>query len=515
MVDIILATMSFEEVSLFTSSFEKPEGNKIVANPDSTYTLGLLYLHSYLESKGHSVRTCSLLSKDLNEDITNINNMISENVPDYIGFQVYSLNRVNTYRIIELLHKEYPMIQIVLGGVHATIMYEQLVEKYPYVIVVCGEGEITFFELVESNDLSTVDGIVFSMNGEVVVNPLRELIKNLDVLPFPKHSVVFEDYDTIKTTASVISSRGCHASCSFCVLNHNSKRVVRYRSVENVINELMYITSNYPQITRIFFQDDSFTANNKRVIEICKGIIDKNMNHIEYVCSARIKPFSKEMLPFLEKANFKVLCFGFETGNEELLRRCHKNITNNDVLKTMKILRKSPIEPVLFLIVGLPGETKDTINDTVNFIRRLQREARWLYFQEASIISVYPGTEIYEDMKKDGKIDDSFWLSDGTSPVYTVDNSLSELFELKKMLLDKVTLYPMTPIKFINQLPNSYNIIRYVSIKLYHKIGRMIKSKKHRINLVVRCYVYILMLFIKTRNFILWYIHKDDKSVFL
>jgi len=513
MANIVLATMSFEEVSLFTSSIEKPEGNKIVANNDSTYTLGLLYLHSYLESKGHNVKTCSLLSKNFEEDITNINNAINTKIPDYIGFKMYSLNRVNTYRMIEMLHRDYPSIQIVLGGVHATIMYEQLVEKYPYVIVVRGEGEITFLDLIEANDLSTVEGIAFFENGKVIINPLREPIKNLDVLPFPKHEVVFNDYESIKTTASVISSRGCYFSCSFCVLNPGQKRTVRYRSVKNIIDELIYITTNYPQITKIFFLDDSFTANNKRTIEICTEIINKNLNHIEYVCSARIKPFTKEMLPFLEKANFRSLCFGFESGNEELLKRCHKNITNNDVLKTMKILKNSPIEPVLFLIVGLPGETKHTIDDTICFIKKLQRKVRWLYFADASVISVYPGTEIYEDMKTAGKIDDSFWLSDETSPVYTVDNSLDELFIFKKRLLDQVTLYPLTPIKFINQIPNSYNIIRYVSIKLYHKFKRIRNAKKHRIGIIIRCYIYLLEMYIKTRNFLLWYISKTKEGI--
>lgn len=458
MVDmkIILASLGFEPISYTDADKKHPHGYKHVENSESFYALGLPYIHAYLESKGHNVVHINhpILDFDKSKDI--IENKILTFSPDYIGFSMVTQNRVNTYRMIEYIHEIYPKIKIIIGGIHVTIMYEQLIEKYPYVIAVIGEGEITFDEIMNTNNLYNVKGIAFYDKG-VIKTENRELIDNLDILPFPKHPV-----QDNRTLAIVLSSRGCTYSCSFCVLNPHSKRIQRMRSVKNVVDEIEYLIKFYPKLKSIFFADDAFMLNNDRVIEICKEIIKRKINHIAYFCSSRFKPFKEEMLPYLKEAGFRSLMFGLESANENLLKKCHKNIKIQDAIDTITLLKDSKIILHIFLIVGLPGETKETVLETAHFIQKIQKIKYIAFYNHGpTIISVYPGTEIYELMKNSGNITDGYWLSDGTTPAYTLDYSVDELIELKHVLIDRIVFNPLSWKKIYYQTPMLFYIVKF------------------------------------------------------
>lgn len=456
MSNIILMTLGLEEKILLRASITNKTGVQSQDSPNTSYTLGILYLHSYLESKGHHVRTL-LTNEDLfSESMNKINSEISEKMPDYIGIQIITQTRINSFKMIEYLHENHPTIKIVLGGVHATIMYEQIIRKYPYVIIVRGEGEITFSEIIDLHSMPY--GIAYWNGVDVINTPKRKNIENLDQLPFPSH---IQAIDERKTTACVISSRGCYSSCSFCCLNHSTERGIRFRSVKNVVDEIEYIVTKFPHIKTIAFIDDSFTANNNRVIELCKEIIARNLNKINYTCAARFKPFNKKMVVWMEYAGFKTISFGMESGNEQILKRCHKNIKQIDMINTLNILKHSSIEYNLYLIVGLPGETNETIDETAKLIKKIQL-IKYAIITNTTVLAVYPGTEIYENAKSAKLIDDSFWMTDGITPPYTVENSFDELLVMKERLLNKISLLPITPTRVINQLPNTYSILKYI-----------------------------------------------------
>jgi len=220
MARILLVNASFEPVSLMMASEKNRTGVKTSAN--SHYPLGTAYLHSFLENQAHTVKSLFLNSYSYDDCFKTVADTIQSFKPNIVGFQILTSNRVSTYQLLEYVHENYPDIKIIIGGIHTTIMYEQLLKKFPFAIAVLGEGEITFAELAknlfQSNaDLREVDGIAFNKNGSLVTTKTRDLIENLDDLPFPKHDIFLEDGK--RTSACLLTTRGCPFSCSFCCLD--------------------------------------------------------------------------------------------------------------------------------------------------------------------------------------------------------------------------------------------------------------------------------------------------------
>lgn len=241
----------------------------------------------------------------------------------------------------------------------------------------------------------------------------REVIKNLDTLPFPKHELFFNN--SKRYSGCLLTSRGCYFSCSFCCLNPEAKRIVRFRSPKNVVDEIEFMVKKFPQMTEIDILDDSFFVDNKRVIEICDEIIRRNIK-IDFVCSGRVKPLSKEMIKKLEQANFRKVMLGLESGDNSILKSCHKGINQDDVVNAFKLFSKSSINLKTFLIIGLPGENIETIRETSRFVKEIQKIKYVSYANFANLLIVYPGTEVYEIAKSKGMINDEFWLSDREIP---------------------------------------------------------------------------------------------------
>ena len=466
------------KVLLIASSFEhvvygNVQGELEVDKSEETYyPLGLAYLHSYLESKKINVETLSLNYVSYEDCLKEVMSKIKTFSPDIIGLSILTSNRVSSYKVIEEVHKKYPKIQIVLGGIHATIMHKQLVEKYPFVIVVLGEGEIIFEELIKElnkkkPNLEKIDGLAFYDNGVKRTEP-RIVIQDLDILPFPKHELFFKSNK--RKYASLLSSRGCYFSCSFCCLNPETKRIARLRSPKNVVDEIEYLVNNFSQIKEIIIQDDSFFIDNERVIKICDEIIKRKIK-MSFICSGRVIPVSKKMIRKLEQAGFRTVMLGVESGNNEILRRARKGINKKDIIKTFKLFADSQITLKTFLIVGLPGETMDTINETAKFIQELQMIKYFSFGPVSNILMIYPGTEVYEIAKVAGVINDNFWLYDSEIPFYTAEHSAEELRKFGKILMENISYYQLNTLNgFKAQYKMIPYITKYISTKLKEKL---------------------------------------------
>ena len=468
---ILLVATSFEDIVS-----GNVEGKLTVESSETTYyPLGLAYLHSYLESKGISVETLPLNYAGYKECIGKVLKKIKTFSPSIVGLNLLTSNRVSSYQLIEAIHEKYPKVQIVLGGIHSTIMYKQLVEKYPFIIVVLGEGEITFEELINelgkrTSRLNKVDGLAFWKEGVQRTSP-RQVIQDLDILPFPKHELYFKRNNKRKS-ASLLSTRGCYFSCSFCCLNPETKRMVRFRSPKNVVDEIEYLANAFPQIKEIIIQDDSFFVDNERVIEICDEIIKRKIK-MSFICSGRIIPVSKEMIKKLEEANFRTVMLGIESCNDEILRRARKGINKKDILNAFKLFKNSKLNLKTFLIVGLPGETIDTLNETAKFIQRLQKIKYISFPLTSNILVIYPGTEVYEIAKLKGIVNDNFWLYDKEIPFYTVEHSVDELREFGEILAEHISYYKLKTLRgFKAQYKLIPDIIKYLLIRLNAKYIR-------------------------------------------
>jgi anaerobic magnesium-protoporphyrin IX monomethyl ester cyclase len=434
-------------VLLITASFEDEQRSPEIQD-NSHYPIGLGYLHSFIESKGHDVTTLFMNDYEPETCISSALDKIDEINPPIVGLQILTGNRVCSFRLIENINDKYPCIKIVIGGIHVTVMHEQILNKYPFLTAVLGEGEITFSELIDSSKApEDIDGIAFYGNGKIIKTKERALIENLDVLPFPKHEVFFNE---IRRCGCILTSRGCPFSCTFCCLCSISQRRVRYRSVKNVVDEIEYMTRKFKGMSSIWIHDDSFFLRNSRVIDFCTEIIKRGIK-IEFICSGRMKPLNSEMILAMEQAGFTHILFGLESGSEEILRSSKKAITKEDAINAIKLFKNSSIRISTFLIVGLPGETIETVKETIELFHTLQK-IRYIWVgDDLILLFIYPGTEVYELAKKKGFIDDSYWLTDKKIPIYTAEHSMETLCEFKELMLDHISLSRMFTYRGFNK----------------------------------------------------------------
>ena len=199
MARFLLVTASFESVTFLGET-----------HANSHYPLGLAYLHAYLEKKGHRVKTLALNHEPLATCREQLLTCIKTFSPEAVGFQILTSNRVATTLLIDEVRQPLPTVPILIGGIHASVMYSQFLERFPFAIAVLGEGEQTCDELLQalasSRKIEDIPGLAFRSEGKVRLTASRELLENLDELPFPKHEIFFTGH---RSLAGMLSSHGC------------------------------------------------------------------------------------------------------------------------------------------------------------------------------------------------------------------------------------------------------------------------------------------------------------------
>jgi len=405
------------------------------------YPLGMASLYAVAEQAGHSVDLLYLVAEPQERCTSLILDTIREKDIQVLGLSVITDNRVASFRTIEAVLDECPQVRVILGGIHVSVMYEQILTRYPQVIAVRGEGEETLVDLLDAietgRDLATVPGIAFWRGDGVVTTGERVQIADLDTLPMPRHDLFFTPE---RTCAQLMTSRGCPFTCSFCVLDSVSRRKVRFRTAKSVVDEIEMILANHPQAKHFHVYDDQFFANNKRVIEICDEIVRRGIK-AHFLCQGRVKPISRELVLALERAGFTTVILGLESGSPEVLKRCNKKIELKDVERALSLFAGTSIEVSVLLIIGLPGETESTLQETIDFCQTLQKIKYHVYDNRIQDLFVYPGTEIYRNCQDAGRIDDDFWLKDGDCPRFELDLDGLEYLHLRNRLLDGISIY--------------------------------------------------------------------------
>ena len=447
------------------------EFHRIETDHDSHYPLGLGYLHSYLESldKGYDIVTRFLNNVTQEECMRVLKKDLEEFRPDVVGISMMTHSRVGAFKFIEYIEENYPHIKIVIGGMHVSVMYRQLAEHYKNVVCVVGEGEITLGEILDrwenGASLHDVNGIAFHDGEKVVITPGRALIEDLDILPFPKHDIFLWEG---KTMAGMLTSRGCPYKCNFCVLDAASRRKVRCRSAENIVDEVEMILKEHPSIHTIWIHDDAFMIIKDRTIEFCKEIIRRGVK-TQFVCSARFRPISREVVMLMKEAGFVHVLFGLESGAPSVMKLMKKGLTQKAVRHALKLFSETGIKATAFLITGLPGETEETVNETIDFVQELQ-EIHYLFYDDIGVAGIYPGTELFTLAKEAkleipdyGVIDDAFWLTDRDVPWYEVENSYETMLQWREKTRNSISLdrIAKSPENFLQQRKLIPQIIQY------------------------------------------------------
>lgn len=301
--------------------------------------------------------------------------------------------------------------KIIVGGALATFSPELVLENTQTDICVIGEGEITTKDLFENFDnLSKVKGIYFKQDGEIVKNLPREYVKDLDsIIEIPawdlfpmdiylKHCRVFGRPD-IKAL-NVITMRGCPYNCRFC--SRTFFKGMRFRSVDKVVQEIQWLMEKYG-IRGIFFTDDTFVANKKRVYELCDKLEPLN---IKWNCQGRANLVDIELLKRMKKAGCVAVGYGIESGSQRILNNMNKKVTVEQAERALRDTVKVGMLPIVQMMYGYPGETRETLQETVQFFKQIP------YLGPRGILTAIdftpttplPGSELYDQTLKKGLI---------------------------------------------------------------------------------------------------------------
>jgi radical SAM superfamily enzyme YgiQ (UPF0313 family) len=388
--------------------------------------LGLAYLGSFLRDKGHSVSIIDMDAQGMT--FSDLRNALESRKPDMVGISAMTPQIENAFRIAEEVKQVDKSIPVVVGGVHSSVFPEQVLNNKSVDFVVIGEGEITFYELVEkvsSNDslsFKDVKGIAYRNNNQVVITPQRSLIGDLDSLPFPlwdelqfhkSSSALSTDSENSKTYP-ILGTRGCPYHCIFCASNTVFKRAYRSRSAENIYEEILYLRKKF-KAKQFDFVDDTFTIKKEVLVSLCDLILENQLD-IKFSLNARVNTVDEELLRKIKEAGCKNIDFGVESGDPHVLRNLKKGINLDQIKKAHRLAKKVGLHVTSFFMVGNPGEDWGSIKKTVDFVRTLETD-----YPTCSIATPFPGTELLELGNRNGWIKVRDWSKYITTPYFKND----------------------------------------------------------------------------------------------
>jgi len=357
---------------------------------------GLMSLAAYLIEKGYEVKIEDYIIENCSAE--RFKYIIDDFRPDVIGATAVSMTVKKSLSILKEYRQISPGIITVMGGPHATFDSAGVLNSGDIDFVVRGEGEITFTVLLEAisecKNPSAVKGISYIKDGKVYNTSDRELIEDINILPYPARDLVtLSKYRAMDLPINMITSRGCPHSCIFCLGRKMVGSRLRYYDTERVVDEFEMLSKM--GFSQINISDDLFTSNKKRCIAICNGIISRGIKQV-WTAFARVDTISEDLLYKLKEAGCNILCFGIESGNQEILDRVKKKITLDKCRLAADMCKKAGITPLASYIIGLPGETKKTMRNTFEFAQNLGMG------YGVHILSPFPGTEVREKAEEYG-----------------------------------------------------------------------------------------------------------------
>jgi anaerobic magnesium-protoporphyrin IX monomethyl ester cyclase len=356
--------------------------------------LGLMYLGSILEREGHDSEIF-----DGNVNVVSFQKLvryINRKSPDMLAIQMPPVLYEHYSKLREEVDRKTVIVHM---GPFPTINPEMSLNSgADYVIR--GEPELTITNLMDAlgsgGDVSRVKGISYRRNGKVVHNDDAGLIKDLDDLPFPaRHKINNRKYFipfANEPFTSIITSRGCPHRCIFCTTRIYFGRTLRLRSIENVIEEIKECVEKH-KINHICFWDDTFNVNINRAKELCRRIIEEGLR-IRWFCLSRVDKVDYELLKLMKESGCYNIQFGVESASQKILDNIKKDITISQIEYAFKASKVLGIETTAFFMIGNPGETRETIEKTIEFSRKLDPD-----YARFCLATPFPGTEFYENEK--------------------------------------------------------------------------------------------------------------------
>jgi len=441
--------------------------------------LGLAYIAAVLEEKGHKVEILDLNASKMSNDgvLKRVKNS------DIVGIGGTIIEYPKIISLANMIKDILPDIPIILGGTCTTTLYNKILENTKAEYAVIGEGEISTVNLIDAIEkqlpLRNVKGIVYRDTNKIVMTEKQPLIENLDEIPFPARRLLDMEkytYDFLKThnikieghknlrNASIITSRGCPYHCTFCDKGIWGYKF-RARSAQNIVDEIISLKEKY-KVNSIWIADDTFVVDRKRVEEFSK--LMENLDIVWCVNGRANLMQSKELFVKMRKGNCRLVNFGIESGDQWMLdNSIKKEITLEQIRNCVKASKEANIYISGFFVLGMPGETKETVEKTFKFARELNLDN-----YAFCIATAYPGTELYDRAIKDNIIQECNYMEQ----LYTVDHTMDAVVSLTKNLtLDELKKYHSDALKeFI--IKKRFGNIYYLNPQFLREISKMLVS---------------------------------------
>jgi len=425
--------------------------------------LGLAMLAAVVEKLGYDVSVIDATALNLNDK--ELIRKLKEINPDVIGITTNILLVRRSLEASRLIQRQIPNVKLVFGGPWASAVYEMLLRKRYCDFVIVGEGEYSFAELLsalEKGELpKTKPGIAYLDSNTIQLEPPQP-IENLDSLPFPAWHLFpspkkYLHYRRKLIFYPIMTSRGCPYQCNHCTKIVHGTRV-RFRSIENVIDEIRYLKERF-SIEELTIIDDNFTVNKKRAEKIIDEIIKLNYNLlIQFSNGLRADTLTLKLVKKLKRAGTYKIAIGVESGNQDVVNKIGKKLDLNAVRRAAQIIKREKIILVAFFIIGHPFDTVKTMKDTINFALEIDPDTP-LFFKAIA----FPGTELYNQVQRDGKflialkdIDHGYNLSSANYEIYNL--RAADVEKMFKMAYRRFYLRPrkmtslLTKIRSISEL---------------------------------------------------------------
>jgi len=397
--------------------------------------LGLCYIASVLLRRGHEIRLLDCMAE--NAEMADVQEAIERFRPHLVGLTATTVSFHHAKEVVSLVKRVDTGIVTVLGGAHISAVPHRTMQECPDLdIGIRGEGEITMMEVMDAlehgRSLRGIPGVCWREEGRIVVNPPRPLLRELDQLPHPARHLLkdLERYSPnpfrgFGRAVSIISSRGCTFDCAYCDQSVFS-RVWRAHSTDYVIGEITELKDRHG-FDFFSFEDDHFLLNRNRVVELCRKICAADLG-IGWTCSARVDSFQPEVLNLMRQAGCKIVYLGIESGSPRVLKSLNKRVTLASVRKGIEMLRRAGIRAYGSFMLGLPGETAQDIEATLEFATSLPLDAISVF-----LYVPYPGSSMREAAMKAGFVSGDWRDYSGhpTRPPF-INDGMSEEYLLAK-----------------------------------------------------------------------------------
>ena len=430
------------------------------------YPILLCYTATLLKENGFEVFYIDSVIQDF--DLVKTLEEIEILNPDIIFIETATPTYNFDIEFVGKIKEKIPEVKILMAGSHVTMFPEKCIEESKVDVVIKGEQDMVTLNVAsalrDGKSLNEIKGICFRENKRIINSENAVLINDLDSLPFPDRNLIphqwyAEGHVRNFPFTFVMAARGCPNKCAFCLwpnifYNHR----VRVRSSKNIVDELEWLIKEYG-MKEVFFDDDTFNISKKRVMNICNEILNRDVKII-WSCSGRVDCVDEEMLRFMKKAGCKLICYGVESANEKTLEKTHKGINLEMARSAVKLTQKARIIVHVNLMVGFPWETREEMENTINFGLELNADT-----VQYSLVFPHPGSEMYDWALKENWFYDeaknNFSMFDMTSgPVSKTEVSREELMNIVSKAHARFFLRPGYIIKQLGQIRN-YNDLKY------------------------------------------------------